>query len=173
MQRLFFALLPSDELRQQFENLRRSLLEKQSAKAVDLKNLHITLAFLGNVSELQRLCFEKAADSLIFKPFELSLDSIGYWRRPQILWLGNSKTCPLLQQLVQALNEKFIPCGFKPDSRPYQAHITLARHYRNRQFQPIDISPILWTVKNIYLMQSTFLPTGVQYDIIRNWQAKN
>jgi 2'-5' RNA ligase len=172
MQRLFFALLPSAELRQQFEKIRLPYLENSIAKAVHFENLHITLAFLGDVSEFQRQCFENAADSLIFKPFTLSLDRVGYWRKPQILWLGTTQICEPLHYVVKSLHEKCHSCGFKPDVRPYQAHITLARQYYSRQFQSTDISPIFWSVRNIHLMESTFSAIGVHYKVLRSWQAE-
>lgn len=171
MQRLFFAILPSVDLCQQFEKIRSPYLEHSTAKIVQSENLHITLAFLGNVSEFQRSCFERSADSLIFKSFTIPMDRIGYWRKPQILWLGNSKTCEPLQTLVKSLHEKCTSCGYKPDVRPYQAHITLARQYYSRHFQSIDISPIFWSVQNIHLMESTFSHTGV-HKALRSWQAQ-
>jgi len=169
MQRLFFALWPKDILRQHFVKIRQSYLENAKAKPVNPNNLHITLAFLGNISESQRTCFEESANSLQFKPFQIQLDQLGYWRRPQILWLGNSTHCEPLQQLVKSLNEKLVICGFKPETRPYKAHVTLVRKYHSRQFQPATISPIIWTVEDIHLVESVNSPTGVQYKILRTW----
>jgi len=173
MQRLFFALWPENKLRQQFVKIRSPYLENIKAKPVHIDNLHITLAFLGSVSESQRVCFEELANSLKFKPFQLSLDQVGYWRKPQILWLGHSTPCEPLQQFVKSLNEKLIFCDFKPEPRPYKAHVTLARKYQNRHFQQTIIPPIIWEIEDIYLVESVTLSTGVQYKVVNNWSGKS
>ncbi|WP_425442918.1 2'-5' RNA ligase family protein [Solemya velesiana gill symbiont] len=56
------------------------------------EELHITLVFLGMVDAEQYGCVIEAADRVAAQPFRFSVDSVGYWKRPRILWCGPSET---------------------------------------------------------------------------------
>ncbi len=167
IQRLFFALWPERALQEAGARLARRLLSKRG-KRVQSENLHITLAFLGNMTAQQRVCAEAVADLIAAIAFELRLEQIGYWPRSQVVWISPQETPEPLRDLVQQLNTGLMTCGCQPELRPYRAHMTLARkvagHFPTRQ-----VSPILWFVDRFCLVQSVTQPAGAQYRILRTW----
>ncbi len=80
--------------------------------------LHLTLVFLGQVDANRRRCLEDAAGGVRIGRFSLELDVAGYWRGPRALWLGCSRSPPLLD-LVAVLQRTAKACGIAPDERPY------------------------------------------------------
>lgn len=165
--RLFFALWPERMHQEAWARLARRILRRRG-KRVQLENLHLTLAFLGSMTEQQRACAEAAADRIAGAAFELQLEQVGYWSRSQIVWLAPHETPEPLKDLVQQLSKGLIACGHQPELRPYRAHMTLARkvvgHFPARQV----ISP-LWSIEQFCLVQSVTHPDGAQYRILRTW----
>jgi 2'-5' RNA ligase len=165
--RLFFALWPDDETRAAIASLARVQIHKQ-AKRVAADNLHITLAFPGNVTARVQACLEEAADRISGAPFWLSIDRLGYWPGPRIIWAAPSQTPPELWSLAATLRELLAACGLEPEKRPYQAHITLARK-ASRAIAVTRIAPIAWSIRQFCLVESVSEPAGVSYRVLRIW----
>ena len=116
-QRLFFALWPEEALQRQLAMAAAALLPQTAGRRVRPENLHCTLVFLGNVEAGQRLCVEAAATTLAPTPsFTLVFDRFGYFRGPQVAWLGCSYTPPVLLDLVAQLGRGCAACGSRPSS---------------------------------------------------------
>ncbi len=169
-QRLFFALWPEDALQESIHTSARQLIAKPG-KCVPAHNLHLTLAFLGASSSEQRGCYEQVAAGIQAPAFALTLDIIGHWRVPRILWLGPSLSPDPLLVLVRSLNEALARCGFVPDARPFQAHMTLAR--KVMQPPPVTrIDPVDWPVRSFVLAESVAEPAGVRYQVLCRWPLR-
>lgn len=168
IQRLFFALWPDDNLRKQIKKHSKTILRHGGGKAVALENVHVTLAFLGNVGADQQACVEQVADKIQCDAFELFLDRAGHFPRPRVLWVGCSETPDSLRQLVTDLSAGIRRCGLELDSRPYQAHLTLMRKVKKA---PADMGflSISWQVDRFVLVRSQTRPEGVRYEVIREW----
>lgn len=167
-QRLFFALWPDDAVRNACANIIKQAKNNHNGKAVQLDNLHITLAFLGNVSTAQRECVEAVADSISMTPFKLEFDHVGWFKRPKVLWLGTQETPDALVQLVTGLGHGVRGCNIELDKRPFAAHLTLMR--KVREFSELEIEPVEWCVDRFCLVQSFTYPEGVEYRVVRSWQ---
>ena len=165
-QRLFFALWPDAALRQQLAQTALALLPQ--VRRVPVENLHSTLVFLGNVGSAQRLCLEDAASLVRAARFSLTLDRFGYFRRPQVAWLGCTNIPAPLQALVAELNRGATACGFPPDKRPYEPHLSIARHLRQDPSR-LAVIPISWNVERFALMESVSDEKGVHYRPLRFW----
>ena len=170
-QRLFFALWPEAELQQQLAQAAAALLPQAAVRRVRPENLHCTLVFLGSVDPGQRLCVEAAAGALALPPFALVFDRFGYFRRPQVAWLGCSHTPPVLLDLAGQLRHGCAACGFPPERRPYEVHLTVARKLRRdpgrAPFLPID-----WRVERFALVESVSTDEGVRYRPLRFWDLR-
>jgi len=129
-QRLFFALWPDDDTRAALARLARRQLQSGNGRLIDAHNLHLTLAFLGPVDAAFRACAERAADSLAAPAFELEFQRLGYWPRPRVLWAAPERSPEALTGLVSMLRKALAACGQEPESRPFEAHMTLARKVR-------------------------------------------
>jgi 2'-5' RNA ligase len=131
-------------------------------------NLHLTLAFIGNVAAEQLACMRAAAAGVVAEPFELQLDRFGYWKRPRIAWLGCEQTPDALSELVASLNIALGDCGYQPESRPFQGHVTLVRKAQGGE-PPADFAALSWPVTDFCLVESVGGPDGVNYEVIARW----
>jgi 2'-5' RNA ligase len=165
--RLFFALWPDAALQRALYKLGRAIAAP-GGKPMAAHNLHITLAFLGTIDADKRSCMENAADAIHLPPFELALDSAGYWPRPQVVWLGCSAVPEPLLTLAARLNGAMAACGLTPENRPYSPHLTVLRKARQGPRQ-LDIDTVHWAVGDFVLVQSLTLPEGAQYQVVRRW----
>jgi len=167
-QRLFFALWPDPGLQHQLAQAATALLPAGTGRRVPESNLHSTLVFLGSVTAAQRACVEAAADMIRAEPFILSIDRFGYFRRPQVAWLGSSRIPGSLLELVNGLGEECSACGFPPEKRPFAIHVTVARKI-SRDPGRHPFLPIEWPVNRFALVESRTAPGGVQYTPCRFW----
>jgi 2'-5' RNA ligase len=170
-QRLFFALWPDATLQETIDSRAHKLIGKR-AKRVPAQSLHITLAFLGGIAGAQRDCYEQAAAGLRARTFTLSLQRIGHWPLPRILWLGPAQQPEALLTLVQTLNAALSLCGFVPEARPYYAHMTLARKV-DRPLRTVEIEPIDWAVDSFALVESVTVPQGACYRVLERWPLRH
>ncbi len=128
-ERLFFALWPGGAERSALAGLQGSL-GLRGTRPTHPADLHLTLVFLGDLPPERRSCCEAAADLVRAAPFSVELDRVGLWPRPRILWCGPALTPAALLTLADGLAEALVPCGVPRETRPYAAHMTLARQAR-------------------------------------------
>lgn len=139
--RLFFALKPSAATLKAIERLRNTLPQPEPSRTVPLGNTHLTLAFLGDtprplIDEL------KTQAALIQAPkTSLVLDSLGWFRRSQVLWLGPSEIPEPVALLAGELRQLSGDLGLHQESREFRPHVTLYRKVRHRPPWPEHISP--------------------------------
>ena len=97
--------------------------------------LHMTLAFIGDVPSKTGREIDDALSRIRFAPFQLSLMGVGLFgkpRQPKALWAGVEDKKPL-----QHLHEKIISAmdriDVESERRKYKPHVTLARFRRGAQ----------------------------------------
>ncbi|MFD2046378.1 RNA 2',3'-cyclic phosphodiesterase [Ornithinibacillus salinisoli] len=129
----FIAVPLPNELKEKLAEWQKVLKKHVTYKQwPHVEDLHITLKFLGAVSEekLKKVTMElKSMETL--SPFQLNVHSIGSFgnpQKPRVLWAGVDTTEDIkdLQQKVANCAEK---CGFSMENRPYRPHITLAKKW--------------------------------------------
>jgi len=167
-QRLFFALWPDAAVREALAKTSRELLGRR-VKPVSAENLHVTLAFAGAVTAPVRDCLEAAAAGIRGEPFALTLDHVGHWSRPRILWLGPTHTPAGLWSLVEGLNRAFESCGLQRETRPFQAHVTLARKVGRAPPLAAPV-PVSWSVSDFSLVESVTGVRGASYQRLLTWR---
>lgn len=167
-QRLFFALWPELEFARHLYGIAGKKMRGEGRRVVP-ENIHLTLAFLGSVDASFRQCAEQAASGVRTAAFVLPLEQVGCWSRSGILWAGPVRTPEPLLQLVQVLNAGLAGCGYEPETRPYAAHLTLARKVR-RCHQGHPIEPLEWEVRRFCLVESHTHSEGARYEILRAWE---
>lgn len=167
--RLFFALWPDDTVRARLVGVMDSLRREVAGRWVKPDNLHITLAFLGDVDaerwpELRRIGVELAGQG-----FSLALDHVQFWPRNGIVCLAPRQTPPALTVLAADLSGRLRGAGFSIESRAYKAHLTLARKGRSeRTFLPLD-EPVIWVPQAVRLMESRLGRDGSTYIRRGSW----
>ena len=168
--RLFFALWPGDETRQKLAQLNRSIQSKDFIP-VPPHNYHVTLVFVGSVNKASELAIKQRAADISSVPFEITFDHLSYWLKPKVLCLTSQQTPPQpLMILSESLNSAVTSCGIPTDTRPYNPHVTLARHVST--FVEQDCDPIFWRADSFCLVESCSGIDGVCYTVIEQWSFK-
>lgn len=91
-------------------------------------NLHLTLAFLGNLPEPDLAEVDLALQHLRAAPFALRLSGVGVFggARPRVVWAGFAP-CPELDRLQAAVMRAARGVGLDLPARRFVPHVTLAR----------------------------------------------
>jgi 2'-5' RNA ligase len=99
---------------------------------VRIEGLHLTLRFLGPTQARLLPALEAAADTAAaaIAPFDVALAGGGAFpslARPRSLWVGVSEGSARLTQLADRLSALCADVGLELETRPFAAHLTLAR----------------------------------------------
>lgn len=94
--------------------------------------LHLTLSFLGNVSdaELEQVCAKAQEVAARHVPFDLELTGVGAFpntRRPSVIWIGVEEGSSEVSLLHEDLDRAFAAMGFRDEQRSFVPHITIGR----------------------------------------------
>lgn len=166
--RLFFGLPLDQQTSLAIDAFRANTLPPLD-RPVPIANLHVTLAFLGEVAnnQMEELC--ELASGVSAMPFDLTLDELGYWPKPRILWLGASAPPAPLLDLVRDLAGIARRLRLPTDKRDFRAHVTIAR---NCQTPPPGsaIPPcITSSFASFTLFRASMTRSGMRYDPIENF----
>jgi 2'-5' RNA ligase len=168
--RLFFALWPGEAVRASLAQFVKTLKQTTTARWVEPENLHITLAFLGEVNDEQLPLVDRIGDGMDGQSFELKLDRIDFWPTREIVWLSPSSTPAALDNLANGLTAELKRAGFVMENRPYRAHLTIARKaHPGRILSGVLADPIRWNVGSFCLVESHLSRMGPQYRVRKSW----
>src|SRR5262245_3666736 len=110
--RLFFALWPSDELRQRIVSDAEALIRNSRGRPTAARNLHITLLFVGEVEEPQVSLIVDSGAAITVPRFQLVLDSIDTLSPSKVLCLESSRDPPsALLELAERLRFSLLDKG--------------------------------------------------------------
>lgn len=173
--RAFIALdLPSP--------LRAALAEEQAAfrtassdaRWTEADGIHLTLKFLGQISEQQLRQVTGGLEALgPFEKFSVEVKGFGFFpdaRHPRVFWAGLVAP-PALAELARRVEDSMEKLGFAREARPFNPHLTLAR-FRISRPQPAlhalverEGSPPLgrFEVSEFFLFESKLSPRGAEY----------
>jgi 2'-5' RNA ligase len=125
MLRLFVGIEFPPELK-----LRLSLLETPlpGTRWIDLGNLHLTLRFIGEITEDIAADVDEALERLEARRFSLQLAGTGVFggNKPHTLWVGVERD-PDLVVLHDKIERALVRAGLAPEPRRFAPHVTLAR----------------------------------------------
>ncbi|WP_394147385.1 2'-5' RNA ligase family protein [Shewanella atlantica] len=167
-------------------------------RRVEKQNFHMTLAFLGAVSDEMQEQLESTLDSFYainanqWPSFDVALDTLTLWRKPQVLCLSGKVDDENLQITVDRCRYAAREAGLfsgktDKDNRSgepaFTPHITLFRKAKKipqallpetnllrdelieRALIPLTLSP-----QQMHLYESVSTPEGVEYHIQRSWK---
>ena len=167
--RVFFALWPDASTRESIAALAHEVVSQAGGRAPRPENVHLTVAFVGNVApdrfaELERIGASAARSAA---PFTLTLDRLGAFHHAGIAWLGTDTLPMELEDLVFALRGGLAVEAFPVERRIYRAHVTLAR--RCGTVAAVKIAPIKWRVERAALNASELSAAGSIYRKLAAW----
>lgn len=167
--RLFLALWPDGAARAQIMAARAGLAGRMDGRWIKPENLHLTLAFLGDVAQVRIAEVMRIAGELEGSAFDLRLDRAEFWPRNGVVCLSASRTPEALRALAGELARRLGAAGFPLESRAFRAHLTLARKGRSRDTRLDLPEPIRWPVADFRLVASRLSPAGSEYRCLAAW----
>jgi 2'-5' RNA ligase len=170
MYRLFVAIDLPESVKNSISSICCGL---QEAKWVNIKQLHLTLRFIGEVDDRVFLKIKESLSGISEAPFSLTLGGVGCFpprRPPRVLWIGIEK-CDTLLSLAAKIEHTLVEkCGIEPEGRAFSPHITIARF---RETKPAGVSEYVtrhqsfhtesFPVDVFHLYSSTLTPAGAEH----------
>jgi len=170
--RIFFALWPEQEVRNTLQNNIKTdvthFIKSNQVRQVPIHNWHLTLAFVGNVSEEIFACCLDQGSCVTAKAFSVTLNTFDYFARPQIVWLGCDQVDNAWYELVNKLNEVLTVCGYKPDRKHPVPHMSVMRKAK-RPMTVTRFKPVTWNVNEFALIESRTTDKGAMYSVVKQW----
>ncbi|MFM7107942.1 MAG: RNA 2',3'-cyclic phosphodiesterase [Planctomycetaceae bacterium] len=125
--RLFIAVDLPEAVRRRLARLVADA--PRGVRPVRPEQIHLTLHFLGDADDAAMVSLATALGRVDQPAFAIDLVGIGVFPsrgRPAVLWAGVAESEPL-RSLHGAVADVLMDCGFTPETRPWAAHVTLAR----------------------------------------------
>lgn len=172
MPRLFVAIDLPETIRQQLASLQTNIA---GARWVKPAQMHLTMRFIGEVDEAAAQAVSAALASVHSTGFAVRLSGVGCFpprRAPRVLWVGIEKN-PSLHQLYEAIELTLRQTGLAPETRPFAAHITLAR-LKDAPIEPVQrfieansaFAAEAFPVREFRLYSSTLERQGAIYKVV-------
>lgn len=166
--RCFLACWPEPDITRYLDELSGTFRKQVGGRRVARQNIHITLAFLGDIVPPQRKAVEKLCPAMP-EIFTLSVDRVGFFRQGGIVWAGSRAPDPDLVGFVEQLRDSLRLVGFRIDNRKFVPHLTLLRRARKRprvKFEAVD-----WAIGGYTLVASELSPDGPHYSVLKRWST--
>lgn len=175
MVRLFVALLFPDEIKAALGRLIDELRPMGAGvKWVEPHNIHLTLKFIGEISEkkVERITGavgDVLAGRAAFEGHVAGCGGFPHLKRPRVLWVGLGGADPAID-IAKQLNHKLIPIGVKSERKPLSPHLTLGRIKKQTDLSELtaymqnlnfDAGKVI--LKKVALVKSTLTPGGPIY----------
>ena len=143
----------------------------------------VALADLAAVQRTEELVAQLAAAEALrraaarIRPFRLEVAGLGAFpsaARPSVLWAGTGDGRERLVALAREVEAELSDCGFPPEERPFQPHLTLGRVRRGALLGSAlreclaapAVSYGAWSVERLVLMRSDLMPAGPRYSVL-------
>ena len=166
--RLFFALWPTDEVRAAWRDLFPSGAVQPS---VPPERRHLTLAYLGDITQEEEVRARYVADTVQASGFEFTLNKYDSFEKQRVVWAGCMTYCNGLQYVVDLLREGLRKQSLPAESRTFTPHMTLLR--KHRKVPEGWLEPNLqWAAKEFVLVHSHRRDEGLCYDLIGRWPLR-
>lgn len=130
--RSFVAFDIDNELvRRHFSDAQETLTRTGAdLKLVNPHNIHITMRFLGNISSHMIDSVYEEMEKVSFTPFDVEIGGLGVFpslNYARVIWAGIKKGGNELANIFDQLEPGLRKLGFKPDSKGFSPHLTIAR----------------------------------------------
>jgi 2'-5' RNA ligase len=136
---------------------------------VTRESMHITLKFLGEVSDTGAL--RASFRQIRLPPVELAIAGLGHFGR-RVIWAGCRGD---LRPLASAIDERATALGVPREEHPFSAHVTVGRVKSARQIValldrlPGDHPFGKQTARAFVMYKSTLTPKGPIYEAIETF----
>ena len=176
--RTFICIEFPDEVIKEVARI-QSLLEKQNflGKITELKNLHLTLKFLGEISEETLEKVKVKLSTIKFSILNLQLGAVGTFNfrgSPKIVWIKvEGNVFPLQKQTDETLSDLF------SKEERFMSHLTIARikYVKDKKdfinsVSQIKCKKIKFSCNDFKLKLSELKPEGSIYTTLASYEAE-
>jgi 2'-5' RNA ligase len=151
-------------------------------KLVEPQNIHITLRFLGDITQSMVDRIWQEMQSISFKSFDVEIKGIGAFpnfRYAKVIWAGIQGGGGELSKIFGQLETRLRLLGFAPDSKGFSPHLTIARVKSGRNKSQLaravtEMSAFEFgkvQAKSLKLKKSVLTPRGPIYSILKEAHA--
>jgi len=158
-----------------FENLKKS--GTCSGNFVEKENLHLTLTFLGEISEEEVEKAKKVLGEIDFRKFPLKTNEVGFFpdeNYVKVIWVGieSEEVFSLRETIEESLRKE----GFKIKELDFVSHLTVARiksvKHKNKfleEIKKIKLDEEFFIAEDFSLMKSILKKTGPEYKTLESF----
>jgi 2'-5' RNA ligase len=162
--RCFVAAWPDHATRQSLEQLLATLrAQVPAARPMQARNLHLTLAFIGELDSAAATRLAPSIDDLMLQPLDWTVDCLGWFPRARVAWAGGP-TNLVLEASVSAVRAQLDALGVVYDRKAFVAHVTLFRDVRAFACSGPLAEPIPWRTEHIALYAAARDERGPVYE---------
>jgi 2'-5' RNA ligase len=149
-------------------------------KLVEPQNIHITIRFLGNITPAMAETISAEMKKIQFTPFTVQIKGLGAFPNPnysRVIWAGITTGANQLKNVFSQLEPQLRGLGFKPDSKGFSPHLTIARVRSGRNKQQLakfitenanyEFGAV--NAKCLRLKKSDLTPRGPVYSTIKEF----
>ena len=129
--RLFIGIDLPQSMKSYLYNVSKTIEPHTNGRVTSLYNYHLTLAFLGELNEIQTEQLKGLMDRIDFQSFQMQLSDVDYFQKGErcIYYMG-IETNPSLKSLYQKVLEIIAPLNISLHGK-FSPHITLIRQGRS------------------------------------------
>jgi 2'-5' RNA ligase len=159
-----------DVLSETSDMLRKTI----NAKWVKPDAMHLTMKFLGDIDERNLGAIGEGLEEMSsrYSPFEMRLLSLGAFpsmRKARVIWAGVETDIIALRKLAVSIDELSANYGIEKESRPFTAHITLARLREPSMINlNVRMRDITFIIDKMHLYKSDLTPQGAKYTLLHS-----
>jgi len=175
--RAFIAIELPPAIQAVLANVQQELAKAQAdVKWVEEDSLHVTMRFLGEITEDQRQAIEQLLDTIACRTptVSLGLSHLGAFptpSSPRVIWVGIGQGSDALERIAREFEEGLHALHLPGEDRAFVAHVTLGRvrSSRNRAQLVSRMRELAWNplgpfaVDHLTLFQSTLTGSGPLY----------
>src|SRR5271170_3648945 len=161
--RLFFALWPDADTKNQLAGVAAKLGLPSRSRAVPAPNYHLTLAFVGEVEDTQLASLLAIGGAQRAPRCTITLDATEFWAASQVVVAAAQKIPPELLRLWEDLHTDL---ALVP--KPPRPHVTLARKVAQAPVLQA-MSPIDWRTSSFGLYRSETGGVESAYTVVDTW----
>jgi RNA 2',3'-cyclic 3'-phosphodiesterase len=174
--RLFIAIELESQLSDELLSAQKLLQPyRRSLKLATPEQMHLTLLFLGEVSESLVPEVSEKFQRLTsgFSPFQIALEQAGFFPPSgavRVIWAGIREENGVLLRCQKAVAHLLEEYAEKKENRVFSPHVTLARVREGQKpvglrecLLDLRLKPLTQQVEHLSLIQSVLHPSGARY----------
>ncbi len=128
--RVFFAILPDQKTKIKLQEMSRKMhVKSRSGNFTSVDNFHVTLVFIGDVSDTTLVKLKAIVDETKYAQFVIKTRNLGFFsnRGSKDILVWHIERNQELDGLSDFLREKLEKLGFEFQDREFRPHFTIAR----------------------------------------------